>query len=145
MEEIFKRRLHLPKTRKKMAKTKAHPEPRYSEVLCTLNNVASWIRYSKTKIKNDYKDDLKEYFLPEPEKIYDSLTIEYRIVRDSEKTLDKDNIVFALKWLADSLQEIGYIKDDKVVNFKSYDTTVNKALPETMYEVRVMDGSDKWK
>ena len=144
MEAILERRLPLPKTRQKMAKSKKHPETRFSEVLCTLNNVSSWIRWGKAKIKNDYKDHLKEYFIPEPEKLYESFTIHYRLLRPTKAKLDKDNVVFGLKWLADTMEELGYVKDDKVVNFKSFDTLHDSSLSETMFEVRIVEGSESW-
>lgn len=144
METILERRLPLPKAKLKMAKTKAHPEKRYSEVLCTLNNVGRWIKWNKDKIKNDYKDHLKEFFIPEPEREYESFTIQYRLLRDTKKTLDKDNVVFGLKWLADTMQDLGYVKDDKVVNFHSFDTEHDSSLSETMFDIRIVEGSQKW-
>ena len=141
---LFERRLNLPKAKLKMAKTKKHPEKRYSEVLCTLNNVGRWIKFRVTDIKNEYKSGLKEYYIPEPDAVYDSLTIDYRIIRHTNRTVDKDNIIFALKWLADTLEELGYVKNDKVVNFKSFDTIVDTRNPETMFEVRVHTNKEEW-
>ena len=141
---ILERKLPLPKTKQKMKKTKKFPELRYTEVLCTLNNVGSWIRWGKTKIKNDYKEHLKEFFIPEPDEQYEVLTIQYRIIRNTNHKLDKDNIIFGLKWLSDLLEELNYIKDDKVVNFQSFDTVVDKSLSETMFEIRIINESQKW-
>lgn len=139
MTELFTRKLNLPKIKKKSKKT-----GKYTYVLATLNNVGTWIRWSKTKIKNEYKAELKEYYLPEPEAMYDELTIDYRLIRHTNMRLDKDNIVFALKWIADTLEELGYIKDDKVVNFRSFDTIYDKSLPETMFQIRVSKGTTSW-
>ena len=139
MSEIFTRRLNLPKIKKKSKTT-----GKYTYVLATLNNVSSWIRWNKTKIKNEYKSDLKEYFIPEPEKLYDTLIIDYRIIRHNNMKLDKDNLVFALKWLSDTLEELGYVKDDKIINFRSFDTIVDTSLPETMFEVRVKNEIIEW-
>jgi len=127
-----------------MAKTKKHPETRYTEILCTLNNVTKWIRWNKTEIKNTYKTNLKEMYFPEPEEIYPELTINYRLIRHNNTRLDKDNIIFALKWIADSLEELGYIKDDKVINFHSFDTIVDTSLPETMFEIQVTTNKLYW-
>ena len=136
---LFERKVHLPKKKTRSKKTK-----KYSEVICTLNNVSSWIKFAKTQIKNDYKNMLKEYILPEPEKEYDSILIHYRILRHTKQKLDKDNVVFALKWIADAMEELGYIKDDKVVNFCSFDTVVDTSLPETMLEIRILSGKKDW-
>ena len=141
---ILQKRLPLPKAKLKMAKTKKHPEKRFSEVLCTLNNVNRWIRWDKTKIKNDYKTLLKDYFIPEPDERYDALTIQYRILRNTDQKLDKDNVVFGLKWLSDTLEELGYVEDDRVVNFESFDTITDKTLSETMFEIKILTGKKEW-
>jgi hypothetical protein len=138
-EIILERRLPLPKKKTKSKKTK-----KITETLCTLNNVTQWIRYSKTKIKNDYKDLLKDFFIPEPEKQYNALNIQYRIIRDTKRNLDKDNVVFALKWISDTLEDLGYVKNDNVVNFESYDTLYDKQASETMLEIRIAIGEKKW-
>jgi hypothetical protein len=124
--------LELPKYKRKSG-----------HILCTLNNIPKWYRYNKTKIKQEYKEFLS-YVIPEPETTYEALTIHYRIVRHNNRRIDKDNVIFALKWLSDYLESIGYIKDDNVVNFVSYDTIVNKNIPETMLEIYVTDQKQEW-
>ena len=119
-------------------------ERKGGDIICTLNNIPKWYRYDKTKIKNTYKTFLKDYILEEPSKCYDSLTIHYRILRHNKRKLDKDNTIFVLKWLSDSLEELGYIKDDNVVNFISYDTIYNTKRPETMLEVIITDEKKEW-
>jgi hypothetical protein len=136
---ILKRKLPLPKK-----KTKSKKTGKTTEVICTLNNVSSWIRFGKTKIKNTYKTLLKDYFIPEPEKQYDALNIQYRIIRDSKRNIDKDNVVFALKWIADTLEELGYVENDKVINFESFDTSINKDASETMIEINILSGKKEW-
>lgn len=127
-----------------MKKTKKFPQVRYTEILCTLNNAGSWIRWGKAEIKNNYKFSLKEMYIPEPTSVYEALTIDYRLLRHSKARLDKDNIVFALKWLADSLEEMGYVNDDKIINFRSFDTEYTPENPETMFEIRVHTNTSKW-
>lgn len=144
MEEIFTRRLHLPKFRHKMAKTKKFPQVRYTETLCTLNNTSKWISFKQTEIKNTYKNMMVDMYIPEPETMYKNITIQYRLIRHNKQKLDKDNIVWALKWIADAMESMGYIADDKDINFHSFDTIIDSSLPETMFEVRVMNDSQKW-
>jgi len=136
---ILNRKLDLPKFKKRSKTTK-----KYSEVLCTLNNISAWYRYKKTEIKNTYKQLLKEYFIPQPKQKYKSLTIQYRIIRHNKKNIDKDNVVFALKWIADTLEELGYVDNDNVVNFESFDTIYDTSLPETMLEIRIIDSERIW-
>jgi len=127
-----------------MAKTKKFPQVRYTQQLCTLNNYSKWGRFSKAEIKNTYKELLKDMIIPEPAEVYTTLTINYRLIRHNNTRLDKDNIVFALKWIADTLEELDYIKDDKIVNFHSFETIVDSTLPETMFEIQVTTDELKW-
>ena len=136
---IFKRRVPLPKKNTKSKKT-----GKITQTLCTLNNATSWLRYGKTKIKNTYKQLLKEYFIPEPQKQYSALVIKYRIVRHTKQNIDKDNVIFALKWIADSLEELEYVKNDNVINFESYDTFYDSKIKETMLDIIVTTGEKKW-
>lgn len=136
---IFSKKIHLPKFKKRSKTTK-----KTTEILATLNNLPYWYRYSKTQIKEEYKTLLKEFYIPEPTKQYTSLIIEYRIIRHIRTKIDKDNVVFALKWISDSLEDLGYIKNDTVVNFHSYDTVYDISLPETMLEIRISDNTNIW-
>lgn len=146
MEEILTRRLELPKVRLPIKKTKKtkYKETRYSDVLCTLNNTHRFIKFRKTDIKNLYKSTLKEMYIPEPEQMYEQLTIDYRLIRHNDTTIDKDAVAWAIKWIADTLEELGYVANDKIINFCSFDTIVDKSLPETMFEMRLMNGSRQW-
>jgi len=136
---VFQRKLHLPKFHKKSKVTK-----NTSEILITLNNISSWYRYSKTKIKEEYKDLLKEFYIPNPIQEYQTLTIEYRIIRHNKINIDKDNVIFALKWISDTLEELGYVRNDNVINFHSYDTVYDKDISETMLEVRIINIQNIW-
>ena len=142
--EIFTRRLPFPKFKTKTKSSKSYPNGRWTEHLCTLNNTTKFIKFKKTEIKNTYKNRLIEYYLPDPEQIYDELTVEYRIVRHNNTSVDKDNVVWALKWIADAMAEIGYVKNDKIINFHSFDQVTDSSLPETMIEIRAISRSEKW-
>lgn len=144
MNEIFTRRVHLPKVRLRMAKTKSHPEVRYSDVLCTLNNTGRFIKFRITEIKNTYKDQLKEFIIPEPEMVYEELTIHYRLIRHNKTQIDKDGVAWALKWIMDTLEEMGYVENDKIINFQTFATITDSSLPETMFEMRVCSEEERW-
>jgi len=115
-----------------------------TRTLLSLNNVSRWKR-KQTEIKNEFKQSLREIYLPEPAFISEELTIQYRVVRHTKLRFDsQDNAVYALKWLGDVIEEMGYIKDDTNANIQSFPTLVDKSLPETMLQVRLMAGSDSW-
>ena len=54
------------------------------------------------------------------------------------------NTNVALKWLSDLLEELGYVKNDNVVNFSSFDTAYDLNAEETMLEIRVIDSKNEW-
>jgi hypothetical protein len=41
------------------------------------------------------------------------------------------------------IEEMGYIENDRFVNVRSYPTVIEAGV-ETMLEIRLMSGSDKW-
>ncbi len=138
-KELFTRRLHFPKFKKKSKKT-----GKYSEVIATLNNISEWYRYKKTDIKNNYQSMLKEYYIPEPETTYDYLTLQYRIIRHTRQRLDQDNAIFAIKFILDVLETEGYIKDDKNISIQSFETIHDLDSPETMIEIRLLNDKQTW-
>jgi len=111
--------------------------------LLSLNNISKW-RFKKTEIKNEYQRLLKEMYFPEPATKYDSLTFQYRIIRDSGIRFDQDNAIFVAKFSFDALEEMGYVKDDKTISLQTFPTIIDKSLPETMVEIRVLAGSANW-
>ncbi len=81
--------------------------------LCSLNNLSRWYRFAKTKIKQDFKAELGEWYLPQWEdNPYTKAEIEYTILRKDGKKLDSDNLTIIYKWLQDLLVEQGYMVDD---------------------------------
>ena len=84
--------------------------------LCSLNNLSRWYRFAKTKIKQEFKTELGEWFLPQWEdNPYSKAEIEYTILRKDGKKLDSDNLTIIYKWVQDFLVEQEYmIDDDKI-------------------------------
>ncbi len=82
--------------------------------LCSLNNLSRWYRFAKTKIKQDFKTQLGEWFLPqwEDQNPFTQAEIEYTILRKDGKKLDSDNLTIVYKWLQDFLVEQNYMIDD---------------------------------
>ena len=72
------------------------PYPTYerktkSNVLCSINTIPQWYRWAGSKIKKQFKQDLEEMYIPAPKQKYESLTIHYRIIRDSKRRIDADS------------------------------------------------------
>lgn len=85
-----------------------------SNVLCCNNNQSLWYRHSKTKIKNTFKEFLKEWYLPpysrEPHR---SAEITFTALRNNGYKLDSDALSSSTyKWAIDVLTEQNYLIDD---------------------------------
>ena len=101
----------------------------------------------ESKIRKEYKEVLNAFYLPEPpdDAPFDTLTIEYRIVRHNRRKLDSDNAIFAIKYLSDVLEANGWIADDTNTQFHSFPKVVDTNLPETMLDIRIKSGTSEWK
>ena len=100
----------------------------------SLNNISKWGRFGKTKIKNEYKDLLKEFFIPTNQKEpYKKLNITFHILRENRRKFDADNIVFNIKWFIDSLTETKWLIDDDKVTF----TVVPAEYVENLTEMQL--------
>ena len=110
-----------------------------------LNNISKWKRYSEAKIKNEYKAVLESLYIPNPpEKPHEALTIEYRLVRHNKRKIDSDNAIFALKYLSDVLEKLGFVDNDTNTQFKSFPKEVDETLSETMLDIRVYADAEPW-
>lgn len=139
MTEIFTRKIPFPSYSKKTKKT-----GKKSTALCTVNTIPSWYRWSGTKIKNQFKQDLADMYIPEPEEMYSHLTVQYRIIRDSKRRIDSDSAALVLKWFNDHLEASGYIKDDTNINLQAFPTVIDNTQCETMIEIKLLNKKQKW-
>lgn len=95
---------------------KAQPRKEFQRI-ALINNLHKWFRFQKTEVKNNYKEILKDFYIPEPLVQYNSGQIDFIIHRDTKAKLDSDAIIFAVKWFTDALVESGHLKDDdKIVH-----------------------------
>ena len=79
----------------------------------TVNYLPLWYRWSVTRIKNKFKEDIREWYLePHNATPHYSADIHYRILRNNYIKIDGDAFVLVYKWLQDLLVELKYIKDD---------------------------------
>ncbi len=111
---------------------------KYKNQLPTINNAPIWYRYGKTRIKNDYKEKLTEWFLPKSELMLDSFIIEFSLFRPNGKKLDADALFYIYKWTIDSIVEQGYAKDDNKVKIIINPAILEKKNVETTIKVKVI-------
>ena len=88
--------------------------------------MSKWYRFHKTKIKNEFKLTLGEWFLPLWEdNPYTKAEISYTILRKDGKKLDSDNLTIVYKWLQDLIVEQNYLVDDDNVKVTLNPTQLN--------------------
>lgn len=87
---------------------------RRSDEAATTNNLSKWWKQSKTRIKGDFKNMIKEWYLPIWDRnIYRSAEIHFTILRTNQRRMDSDSLgPSTYKWAIDCLTEQGYIIDD---------------------------------
>ena len=109
-------------------------------ILCLTNNISLWWRYSKTKIKSEFKDMLIQWYLPEwQDNPYERAEIHFTVLRANGKKLDADSMApSTFKWAMDTLVEQGYLVDDDKVKIVLHPTRLNQENQlETMVKMQV--------
>jgi len=122
------------------------PCPKYQQTVISLNNVSKWHRFHQSKIKNTYKDNLKDWYIPTPEKEYKSMYIEFHLMRHNKRVLDSDNLGFIIKWTLDAIKEtrneekdINWLEDDDQITYLVKPAILDKELLETEIIVKVFE------
>lgn len=87
---------------------------RKSDEVASTNNLSKWWKQSKTRIKENFKTIIKEWYLPEWDgNIYRRAEVHYTILRTNYRGMDSDALgPSTYKWALDCLTEQGYITDD---------------------------------
>ncbi len=87
---------------------------RKSDEIASTNNLSKWWKQSKTRIKNEFQNHLKEWVLPTyMDNPYRWAEIHFTILRTNGKGIDSDALgPSTYKWAIDVLTHQGYIIDD---------------------------------
>jgi len=90
---------------------------RKSDEIASTNNLSKWWKQSKTRIKESFKNTLKEWYLPEwDDNVYRKAEVHFTILRTNQRKMDADSLgASTFKWSIDCLTEQGYIVDDDQV------------------------------
>lgn len=130
---LFQTVIPLPKFKSKSKKTGI-----VTEQICTLNNHSRWIRWGKTEIKNNYKELLKDFFIPEPEEEpFRKLLLRYTVLRHNKRRIDAMNTMFADKWCLDLMVEMGHLTDDDQCTHIIHPAVYVDNITETMLKLEV--------
>lgn len=122
----------------KKIKTIHIPFLRNKNRLCTINEWARLNRFKKTRIKNNYKELIKSWFL-DSKKYKKELHFEWQPYYKDNRKRDAINIAPTIKIFEDCLKEIGSIDDDDMTSHyikeRIFDKNINDhILKLTIYE-----------
>ena len=105
--------------------------------LALLNTIPQWFRWQKTAIKNEYKQLLVDFYLPEATEQYRSGEITFIIQRHTKARIDSDSIALAVKWFCDTLVESGWLSDDDQIIHHLHPAEYAPGTAETQMRVIV--------
>jgi len=107
--------------------------------IVSLNNIARWKRFGEADIKNGYKELLQDFFIPDAINMYQSLKLEYKVLRHNFRKADAMNVVpIADKWFLDKLVDMGWLNDDDNCSHNISPAEFTESLIETQLSVRVL-------
>lgn len=113
--------------------------PKYQNKVISLNksDISKWVKWQEAVIKNEYKDNLKEWHIPDPEdgRELTNAWLEFRLFRHTGRKFDSDNLGFIIKWTIDAIKEMGWLKDDDQIIYTVFPSVVDKTLAETEIKV----------
>jgi len=115
--------------------------PKYKNQVISLNNVAKWLRFQGSIIKNIYKDSLKTWHIPNAADKKEKLFIEFHLYRHNKRTLDSDNLGFIIKWTIDAIKESNWLIDDDKITYIVYPAILDRNLEDTEIKVIVKDNN----
>ena len=117
---------------------------RYKNQLVSINNLNKINHFQLSKIKNKFKQDVKEWLVPEGigEPIRDGVLIRTSIIRHNKRKFDAINTAVVVKWLEDILVESRIIEDDKDNEIHHINTQYHTGLVQTMIQFEVYTKED---
>lgn len=119
--------------------------PKWKNQVISLNNVGKWLRFQGSKIKNEYKEMLKEWHIPTPDFEHSSLYIEFHLTRHNGRVLDSDGLGFIIKYTIDAIKEtanddgLRWMTDDDQITYLVKPAVLDRDLLETEITVKVFD------
>jgi hypothetical protein len=105
--------------------------------IASLNELPKWHWSAINKVKTEYKDIIKQWYLFEwKEEPLKDMTIVFKLYRHNHKILDSDNIGFIIKWTIDAIKESGWLVDDDQITYLVLPSTHNSELIESTIKVQ---------
>ena len=98
---------------------------RKNKSLLTLNNWNKIHWSQRNKIKNAFKEQLKEWFIPYSSRNSEALKLTLQLITP-QRHIDAINLALVIKWIEDVLIEKNWILDDKNNTIVILPTIINK-------------------
>lgn len=104
--------------------------------IASINEVAKWHWNMVSKVKTEYKDLIKQWYLEENSgNKYRTMLIVFKLKRHNRRILDSDNLGFIIKWTIDAIKEQQWLTDDDQVYYLVEPAVLNTDLIESSIEV----------
>ena len=89
------------------------PSGKYKGQLATMNRLPLFHRYGITKIKQEFKQLLEEWYIKKNTEIkYKKAEIHFTIQRNSNRKIDSDSMSYMVKYVIDTLVHQKFLEDD---------------------------------
>ena len=114
-----------------------------SKALVSLNNLNQINPFELSRIKEDFKRELVEWYIPKKKNPAPGLLIRAKLLRKGKRKFDAINAAIAVKWIEDVLEEQGWVDDDTTDHIEILPTVGGSDVEETMIEITIKVLHDK--
>ena len=110
--------------------------------IMTINSWGTQHWAVKSKIKNQFKDLVKSWFLDDSVKLPKNIHFEWQPIYKDNRKKDAINVAPTIKVVEDSLVELGCLEDDDLTSHHIKVRIVDKALSNHNLEVKIFIRND---
>lgn len=110
--------------------------------IMTINSWGTQHWAVKSKIKNQFKDLVKSWFLDDNVKLPKNIHFEWQPIYKDNRKKDAINVAPTIKVVEDSLVELGCLEDDDLTSHHIKVRIVDKTLSNHKLEVKIFTRND---
>lgn len=110
--------------------------------IMTINSWGTQHWAVKSKIKNQFKDLVKSWFLDDSVKLPKNIHFEWQPIYKDNRKKDAINVAPTIKVVEDSLVELGCLEDDDLTSHHIKVRIVDKTLSNHKLEVKIFIRND---
>jgi len=93
----------------------------------------------KSKLKNEYKTLLKDWFLDEDDKLPKEIHFDIQPIYKDKRRRDAINVALMHKTLEDSIVELGSLEDDNQTSVTIHQMRVDKTLNQHVLKIKIFE------